>query len=131
MHEYSIVEQLIEQLQHHLGHLGITRVEEIRLRKNSAFAEGPIHQAFAMLSPGTVLDGAHLCIEETLYKSTCPSCRQTHDVTTDDLLGHIFICPTCDTPQEIDEAHGLEILSITAEAQAEPIAVEMQAQHHH
>ena len=129
MHEFGIVQQLIDALQHQLGHQGVTSVQAIRLRKSSAFAEGPVHQAFEMLSPGTVLEGAELVIDEVSFNSVCAACGHAAVVTTDDLIGHLFICPECGAGQEIDEARGLVILGITIDD--EEIPVEVQAEHDH
>lgn len=129
MHEFGIVEQLIDALQHRLGHQGVTSVQAIRLRKSSAFAEGPVHQAFEMLTPGTMLEGTKLVIEEVPFDSVCAACGHSAVVTTDDLIGHLFICPECGAGQEIDEARGLVILGVTIND--EEIPVEVQADHDH
>lgn len=112
MHEYSVVQQLVEGLLKELKGQGAVKVTEVRLRRGSTFAEGPLRQAFQLLGENTPLQGAELVIEEFSVTHTCEQCSHSHVVSAEDLLGHIFICPNCGTPKEIDEAHGLELLGV-------------------
>ncbi|MGI6454702.1 MAG: hydrogenase maturation nickel metallochaperone HypA [bacterium] len=112
MHEYSIVEQLVVQLLDKLKEENITEVREVHLRRGSTFAEGPLLQAFSMLTQGTVLQDSQLKIEEVKIEHTCSSCGLKETITADDLLGHLYVCSECGTAEEIDEAHGLELLGI-------------------
>jgi len=115
MHEYSIVEHLLEHLQAELQRQGVMRVREIRIRRGGTFAEGPLLQAFEMIAPETILAGAKLIVDEFSVTQACANCGHTQEITTDDLIGHIYICPECGAMAEIDEARGLEIVSITAD----------------
>ena len=36
-------------------------------------------------------------------------------ITSDDLIGHMFVCPRCGATKEIDEAHDLELVELLAE----------------
>ena len=112
MHEYSIVEQLVENLRADMESQGVTRVRQIRLRRGSTFAEAPLRQAFEMLTKETPLAETELIVEEYSVRHTCPGCGHTQVVTADDLVGHLFVCPECGVSKEIDEAHGLELKDV-------------------
>ncbi len=112
MHEYSIVEEMIEKLRAEFKDKNIDHVSRIRLRRGSTFHEGPLRQAFEMLSDDPVFSGTELDIEEFQVEHTCENCSKTHTVNADDLIGHLFICPDCGKGVELDEAHGLELLGI-------------------
>ncbi|HEY3416309.1 MAG TPA: hydrogenase/urease maturation nickel metallochaperone HypA, partial [Armatimonadota bacterium] len=123
MHEYAMIQDLVDHVQRHLSDQGIGRVLSVRLRMGSSFLEGPVRQAFEMLSAGTMLEGAELEIDEFAFEETCANCGATQTVTTDDLIGHIFICQACGAGQQLDEAHGLEIISVTVDDAAPPVAL--------
>jgi hydrogenase nickel incorporation protein HypA/HybF len=112
MHEYSIVQDLVEKLLHEMDEKGATSVKEIRLRRGSTFAEAPLQQAFLIMTENTPLEGAELVIEAFNVEYKCASCGYTQVVTSDDLIGHLYVCPECGEAVEMDEAHGLELLEI-------------------
>jgi hydrogenase nickel insertion protein HypA len=113
MHEFSVVQQLIEKLLEETKKRGGVRVKEIRLRRGSTFAEGPIQQAFEIMSENTPLQDAQLVVEEFSVEHVCDDCGYKQVLTPDDLIGHLYICPECGQSKEIDEAHGLELLEVT------------------
>jgi Zn finger protein HypA/HybF involved in hydrogenase expression len=125
MHEHAVVAGLIDALSAQLAAQGIDRVAEVRVRRNSAFAAEPMKMAFQMLSPNTPLDGAALVVEEVSFRHICANgqCGYRQVVTADDLIGHLYICPECGTAEEIDEAHGIEVLSVTVNDTVIPVAV--------
>ena len=112
MHEYTIVEQLIERLLAECNAKQAYSVKLVHLRRGSTFSEAPLRQAFEMLSPGTPLNGAKLVIDEFAVNHTCGNCGKRQAVTADDLIGHMFVCPDCGAADEIEEAHGLELLEV-------------------
>jgi hydrogenase nickel incorporation protein HypA/HybF len=116
MHEYGIVRDLVERLLPELRSRGIRKVQEVRLRRSSTFAEQPLRQAFEMVAPGTPLEGARLAIEEFSERVACAGCGRERDITADDLIGHLYVCPDCGVAREVDEAHGLEVLGVTGDA---------------
>jgi len=113
MHEYSVVQQLIEKLLDEIKKRGASRIKEVRLRRGSTFAEGPIQQAFEIMSQNTPLQDAQLIIEELAVEHKCRNCGYKQTLTPDDLIGHLYICPECGESEEIDEAHGLQLLEVT------------------
>lgn len=114
MHEVSIVSALIDSLDEQLAAQGVERVASIRLRRGSTFSADALEQSFVALTPGTRLEGAVLEIENLDTRFTCARCGHSQIITADDLTGHFFLCPACDTVQEIDEAHDLELLEVRA-----------------
>jgi Zn finger protein HypA/HybF involved in hydrogenase expression len=113
MHEYSVVQQLIEKLLEEVKKRGGAVVKEVRLRRGSTFAEGPIQQAFEIMSENTPLQDAQLIIEEFAVEYKCGHCGFKQVLVPEDLIGHLFICPECGEAKEIDEAHGLQLLEVT------------------
>lgn len=112
MHEYSIVEDLVNQLKKELESKGAEKLQSVRLRRGSAFSEGALIQAFEMLTADTPLEGAELIVESYSVEKTCPNCNFTETVEADDLVGHLHICPECGFGEQINEASGLEVLDI-------------------
>ncbi len=113
MHEYALVQSfvqaMLEQLEGKVKH-----VETVRFRRGSAFSEDALRQAFLALSAGTVLEGAELAIETVNLDFHC-GCGHQQVITSDDLIGHMFVCPTCGIVKEIDEAHDLELIDVTVQ----------------
>jgi hydrogenase nickel insertion protein HypA len=112
MHEYAVVQELVDRILGQTRGTKAGRVTEIRLRRGSTFKEEPLRQAFTMLSRGTALEGAALTVEEYQVEVRCTRCGRTRGIAADDLIGHLFICPDCGQSQEIDEAHGLELVGV-------------------
>ncbi|HUU45207.1 MAG TPA: hydrogenase maturation nickel metallochaperone HypA [Acidobacteriota bacterium] len=115
MHEYAIVEQLVKDVTARLQSEKGGRVKAVQVRRGSTFAEAPLRQAFQMLTADTPLQGAELIVTEFAVRATCGGCGHSQEITADDLIGHLFVCPSCGTSEEIDEAHGLELTSVTIE----------------
>jgi hydrogenase nickel insertion protein HypA len=115
MHEYSVVEQLVEQIVKQLQAQGVEKVKEIRLRRDSTFSRDALLQAYEVLTKDTLLRDSQLVVEDFEVEKTCETCGHTQIITDEDLLGHIYVCPKCGASYEIEEAHGLHILGITAE----------------
>lgn len=113
MHEYGVVLDLVDRILRQLPETPEQHVTSIRLRRGSTFAEGPLRQAFEILSRDTPLEGAKLELEEFGVEVECTRCRRTRRVAADDLVGHLYICPDCGESREIDEAHGLELVGLT------------------
>jgi Zn finger protein HypA/HybF involved in hydrogenase expression len=112
MHEFSVVQQLIERLLEEARRRGGAKVREVRLRRGSTFAEGPIQQAFQIMAENTPLADAQLIIEEFSVEHTCAKCNHKQVLTPDDMIGHLYICPECGNSHEIDEAHGLQLVGV-------------------
>ncbi len=113
MHEFTVMQQLVDQLLDR-ERLSGEPITEVRVRASSAFAEEPLEQAFEMLTQNTALQSTQLIIDRYKMEIVCPFCGLHQVVNADDLIGHIAICTSCGAPQEIDESHGLELISVNA-----------------
>ncbi len=111
MHEFGITESIVTSLLADLKQKGVESVSEVQFRRGSAFSEDALRQAFGALSAGTILEGAKLSIETVNLVHNC-GCGYTQVITSDDLIGHMFVCPQCGLMREIDEAHDLELIGV-------------------
>lgn len=114
MHEYAIVQSLFQEVLRRAEEEKAKRVPVVRFRRGSAFSEGALRQGFEAISAGTVLEGARLEIETVNLEHKC-SCGRTQVVNSDDLVGHMFVCPACGTIREIEQAHDIELIEAVFE----------------
>jgi len=112
MHEYSIVQELVEKLLAEISKKEITAVREVHVRRGSTFSGESLQQAFIIMTENTPLDGAQLIIEDFNVEQKCQACGYTQIITPDDLIGHLFVCPECGAAIEIDEAKSLQFIKI-------------------
>ncbi len=114
MHEFDVVKSLFDSLLPELEKKGVKRVAEVKFRIGSTFSKEALLHAFDALSKGTILEGAAVKVDVLEKKILC-QCGREQFVTSEDLLGHIFVCPNCGETHEIDEVHDLELLEVVAE----------------
>lgn len=114
MHEYAIVESLVASMRDALEKQHATKVTSVRFRRGSAFSEEAFRQAYRALTAGTLLENAPVEIETVNLDFDC-ACGHRQVITSDDLIGHMFVCPKCGATREIDEAHDLELIELLAE----------------
>lgn len=114
MHEFGVVQSLVQELLVQLKNKEVRKVHSIRFRRGSAFAEEALRQAYVMAAAGTILEGAEILIETEERPFLC-ACGHQQVITSDELIGHLFVCPKCGRPREIDEAHDLEVVEILGE----------------
>ena len=112
MHEFGIVSDMVAQLLRQLQGRKIRQIHSLRFRRGSTFSPEALEQAYRMSTAGTLLEGAELIVETVDHQLDC-KCGHHQVVTSDQLLGHFFICPQCSAAVEIDEAHDLELLEVT------------------
>lgn len=112
MHEYSIAESLVKAVLEEVAKRGNPQVELLRFRRASAFSEAALEQAVQSLSAGTPLEGAEIAVESINRDFKCPRCSHEQVIQSDDLAGHLFVCPGCGYVEEIEEAHDLELLEV-------------------
>ncbi|MEP7287832.1 MAG: hydrogenase maturation nickel metallochaperone HypA [Chloroflexota bacterium] len=117
MHEFSVTEAIIKGLLDQLQRESVSKVTEVHFRRSSAFSEEVLRQTFCVLSIGTPLEGAELNVEGVVLNVTCAHCHECSDVNSEDLIGHLFVCPTCGTAREIAEAHDLELVKVIAQTE--------------
>ncbi|MEZ4670598.1 MAG: hydrogenase maturation nickel metallochaperone HypA [Anaerolineae bacterium] len=114
MHEFGIVEGIVEHVLPRLESAQVEHVASVQFRRGSAFSEEALRQAYEAVTQGTPLEGAELLIDTVNLDYECP-CGYQQVITSDDLEGHMFICPMCGAVHEVNEAHDLELIEIVAE----------------
>jgi hydrogenase nickel incorporation protein HypA/HybF len=114
VHEYCVVRELVRHLCGQLAGRPAVRVTEVRLRRGSEFAEGPLRQAFAVLAEGTPLEGARLTIEEFPAERICAGCGARLEVDPEDVLERVYVCPGCGTARRLEHAEDIEVLGFSA-----------------
>ncbi len=114
MHEFGIVEGIVRGVLPQLQSAHVHHVSKVHFRRGSAFSEDALRQAYQATTLGTLLEGAALEIDTINLDYTCV-CGYQQIVNSDDLEGHMFICPVCGVIHEVDEAHDLELVEIIAE----------------
>ena len=116
MHEYSIVSSIVDSMLEAIREQGAAKVVSVHFRRGSAFSEDALRQAYDSLVKGTALEHAAVHVDTVNRQFKC-HCGHEQIVTSDDLIGHMFVCPTCGATEEIDEAHDLELVELIAEVE--------------
>ena len=111
MHELSIAEALIEQVQRELRRAGqngrVVRLE-LAVGRLSGVHSDSLRFAFDLISPGTPVEGAELTISEPRAVSRCAACGGREEI--DDLVTE---CPRCRSRDiTIEEGRDLLLQSI-------------------
>jgi hydrogenase nickel insertion protein HypA len=113
MHEYSIVASIVDSMLEAIQKQGAAKIVSVHFRRGSAFSEEALRQAYESLTTGTILEGAPVEIDTVNLDFKCP-CGHEQVITSDDLIGHMFVCPKCGATKEIEEAHDLELVEPVA-----------------
>jgi hydrogenase nickel incorporation protein HypA/HybF len=107
MHEMSIVQALIEQVESEIERAGqtgrVTRLE-LAIGTLSGVHADSIRFAFELMSPGTVVQGARLVISQPAPQLDCHQCGTVHQIP--DL---VMACPLCGST-DITIQGGTELL---------------------
>jgi hydrogenase nickel incorporation protein HypA/HybF len=112
MHEFSIAEALIEQVERELrraGQKGPVKRLELAVGKLSGVHADSLRFAFDLVAPGTVADGASLEIAEPKAVSQCHACGAREEI--DEL---VVECPRCKSA-DITIEEGRDLLLQTIE----------------
>lgn len=123
MHEFGVTETIVRRLLRQLERDQVTKVTRITFRRSSAFSEEVLRQTFNVLNAGTSLQGAELVVEIAALCVLCV-CGHSSQVNSEDLVGHMFVCPRCGAVREIAEAHDLELIEVIAETEGSPDAIQ-------
>ena len=115
MHEYSIVDSIVTAMLDAVKKQRATKVVSVRFKRGSAFSEDAFRQAYQSLTAGTVLEQAPVKIETINLDFRC-GCGHKQVIYSEDLIGHMYVCPHCGATRDIDEAHDLELVEVVAEA---------------
>ena len=113
MHDYHAVEALIERLTGGTGAVDGERITEVRIRTTAVHSVDALRQAFEMLTPGTMLEGSELVVEERPDERECRACGKSWVVASEDLVGHLLVCPSCGVPSASEGGAGIEVVGIT------------------
>lgn len=116
MHEVSIVEALVGQVEGEVrraGHLGRIVRLCVTIGRLSGVNADSFRFAFEMLSPGTMLEGAGLEIENRPAVCRCEACGASTPI--EDLVAE---CPRCASPQVMFEG-GRELVLESIELEEE------------
>ncbi|MBI2221204.1 MAG: hydrogenase maturation nickel metallochaperone HypA [Acidobacteria bacterium] len=91
MHEYSIVQSLLNRVQDSLRGYDVRSVRRLRLRLGelSGVDPGLLRTAYELCAPGSVCDGAELEIASVPALWRCPACDR------DAPAGARLACPSC------------------------------------
>jgi hydrogenase nickel incorporation protein HypA/HybF len=104
MHEYSIVQALMQKVEAEVGIRGGTRVHRIGVRIGDLAGVDPelLSTAFATFREAGICRGAELAITPVQARWICPGCARTFG------RGQPLQCPDCRVPARLDA--GDEIL---------------------
>lgn len=104
MHEYSIVQALLERVAGEAEARGASSVHGVRVAVGEASGVDPglLRKAFATFRERTVCREAELRIRRIAVRWECPRCRRQIGA------GEILCCPRCESPARL--AGGDEIL---------------------
>ncbi len=128
MHEYSLMEDVIESVTRDLSRRGVTQpgmVREMVLRVGGLdiHSEESFKQAFAMLVQGTVLATTALTLEIFPARMECPKCG-FRGPCGDDLDGHdptpVAECPRCGHVSMVQGGRGIEPIQLVLEDAQQP-----------
>lgn len=106
MHEASIVQSLVEEVESILKSSNGSRVVRIHLKigKLTAVVPDVLLFMFEAIVPGTKLEGAKLTMEEVELRAKCKACG-----AEDDILEIGFFCGSCGSA-DVDIIAGRELL---------------------
>ena len=104
MHEYSIVQALMERVNAEARARGATAVHRlsVRIGELSGVEVGLLTTAYRMFRERTICEGADLEVQTVAARWECPECRRA--IGRGDLLS----CPACAVPARL--AEGDEIM---------------------
>jgi len=113
MHEFSIVQSLLEVATAEARRAGAKRVLRLNCRIGvlRQIDARLMREAFGLLAEGTICAGADLRVEKTYMQARCQACERTFDVRDWD-----WRCPGCGTEGSmVGGGDELELTSIEAE----------------
>lgn len=117
MHELSIVQALLEQVESEVaqsGHAGRVVGLSLLVGRLSGVHVDSIRFGFELLSPATIADGATLQIEQPKAHSVCCDCGAEPEI--DEL---VVACPQCGSPR-ITIRGGQELVLQSIELEDDP-----------
>ncbi len=97
MHEYSLVQALLDQVEEQAGSHGAVSVESIRVRvgEQAGVELDLFRTAFEMARDGTICSTAELELVEEPVRWQCPGCGEAID------SGWVLRCAACGLPARL------------------------------
>lgn len=109
VHEVSLVAELVDVA---IAHARGTPASVVVVRRATTIPDEVLRQAFEMLVPGTLLEGALLTVEPFEVRLACP-CGFDGALEHDDVIGPSqAICPRCNELRSFPATAELELLEI-------------------
>ena len=127
MHEYSLMQNVIESVTQDLKRRGVTSpglVKEMVLRVGALdiHSEESFKQAFEVIKRGTILDKTHLELEIVPARIECPKCGFKGDAG-EDVDGHdsspVAECPRCGHVSMVQGGRGIEPIELVIDESAD------------
>ncbi len=110
MHEYGIVQRLLNMVEQQARAHGCTAVWAVEIQLNALADTEPeaLRHGFGAVAQGTVAEAAELEITLCPAVAHCPGCGVTLSVTS-----RVQACTQCGTwPLEIEDAEALQLIAI-------------------
>jgi hydrogenase nickel incorporation protein HypA/HybF len=94
MHELGLLERLVEMVQDEARRNNVTQVHRLRLKVGvmSGVVPDALRFAFDAVTPGTILAGATLEIEELPVVCRCRDCETVFQPEAP-----VYVCPQCES----------------------------------
>ncbi len=118
MHEYSLMQEIIESITTRLKEEGPARVEEVNLKIGvlDVHSEAAARQAFQVLARGTSLERARLKLTVLPALLECRACGHSEPFLPDHFHGHeplpAMACPRCQGLATLTGGHGVEEIQL-------------------
>lgn len=109
MHEMAITESILSIVLDAAGESQAKKVKQVNLKIGGLTNVVPdcVEFYFAIMTKGTIAEGAGLSIEEVPVKAKCLTCSREFE--PDDL---VFFCPDCGDAAELVSGRELAVTSI-------------------
>src|SRR3990170_4253510 len=109
MHEFSIAQNILEQVQKHAQ--GRAKTVRIRVGGLREITADSLRFCLEAISSGTVMQGAELIIEEVAARCVCRECGSEFETER-----YMLSCPNCrNADVEIISGDELELLELVVE----------------
>ncbi|HKI85623.1 MAG TPA: hydrogenase maturation nickel metallochaperone HypA [Thermoanaerobaculia bacterium] len=111
MHEYSLVQSLIELAEHQARDHGASRIDrlEVAIGELSGVETELLARAYDTFRDRTLCSGAELVIHPVAARWACPGCGRTSD------RGAALLCPDCDLPLRLEKGEEIVLERIELE----------------
>lgn len=92
MHEMSITQNIIDEVEEHLKNVSYTKIIDIKIKVGelTALDSSSLLFCYEALTKGTKFENVPLIIEEIALKGHCNNCKQEININN-----FLFICSNC------------------------------------